>query len=146
MVEQVEIPAERADGSHLGDVWGFLRVTLRNFWGRKGTRRYPEEPETSGSGLPQLTLDEQGRVCCVACHLCRSACPAGCISIETSQAPWDDRRRFPRRFEIDALRCIFCGNCALACPVDALYMGKRRPLATRQHQRLVLDRDQLHGG
>lgn len=147
MVKQVDLPAERADALYLGSLWGFLMVTLRNFWGRKGTSRYPEEkPADSGTGLPQLTLDEQGRIRCVACYLCSSACPAACISIEAGQAPWDDRQRFPQRFEIDARRCIFCGLCALACPVDALSMGERRPLATRQGQRLVLGREQLRAG
>ena len=147
MVKQVDLPAARTDWLYLGSLRGFLSVTFRNFWRRKGTSRYPEDKSKySGTSLPQLVQDEQGRVRCVACHLCGSACPADCISIETGNAPWDDRQRFPQRFEIDALRCIFCGYCALACPIDALHMEERRPLAARQRRRLLFDREQLRAG
>jgi NADH-quinone oxidoreductase subunit I len=110
---------------------------LRNLFKRKKASRYPEEESgILGARLPQLALDEQGRVRCVACYLCSSACPAGCISIEADEAPREDRLRFPRVFEIDAMRCIFCGYCILACPVDALVMDRRRPLATADRRLL----------
>ena len=144
MITQVDIRAGRFDWLYLRSLWGGLRIALGNLWRHKETSRYPlGDPEISGAGLPRLTLDERGRVRCVACHLCSSACPAGCISIEGSEAPWADRLRFPRRFEIDAMRCISCGYCALACPVDALVMGERRPLATRERPLLVLDMEGL---
>ncbi|MBI3058749.1 MAG: 4Fe-4S binding protein, partial [Deltaproteobacteria bacterium] len=30
--------------------------------------------------------------------------------------------KYPARYEIDALRCIYCGFCVEACPCDAVRM------------------------
>ena len=30
--------------------------------------------------------------------------------------------KYPRKFDIDELRCIYCGMCEEACPVDAIRM------------------------
>jgi formate hydrogenlyase subunit 6/NADH:ubiquinone oxidoreductase subunit I len=56
----------------------------------------------------------------VACMCCPTACPASCIHIEAedADAPWKEKR--PRIFEIDLLRCVFCGYCVEACPEDAI--------------------------
>jgi NADH-quinone oxidoreductase subunit I len=32
--------------------------------------------------------------------------------------------RYPLRYEIDMLRCIFCGFCQEACPVNAIKLGQ----------------------
>ena len=48
--------------------------------------------------------------------------PANCIAIEAAPAPpdWPDRDKFPAEFLLDELRCIYCGMCEEACPVDAI--------------------------
>ena len=35
-------------------------------------------------------------------------------------ADWTDREKYPETFVIDELRCIYCGMCEEACPVDAI--------------------------
>ena len=89
------------------------------------TQQYPEvKPELPlhYRGVHRLNRDEQGRVKCVACMLCATACPANCIAIEAAPAPpeWPDRDKFPATFVLDELRCIYCGMCEEACPVDAI--------------------------
>ena len=60
------------------------------------TVQYPEEqhvPSPNYRGVHRLNKDEQGRVKCVACMLCATACPAHCIDIVGATAPetWPDR-------------------------------------------------------
>lgn len=73
-------------------------------------------------GRHRLTLKDDGDIKCTACFLCATACPAKCIYIEASEH--DDRsvEKFPHRYEIDTLLCIYCGYCVEACPVDAIRM------------------------
>ena len=67
-------------------------------------------------GVHRLNLDEQGRVKCVACFLCATACPAHCIDIVAAESPWPDREKYPQVFNIDELRCIYCGMCEAGLP------------------------------
>lgn len=109
-----------------------LWLTLRHVFRKKRTMQYPRQRReqidvsTGGlrnsnyRGLHRLNKDEQGRVECVACFMCETACPANCITIVGGEAPWPDREKYPVSFEIDELRCIYCGMCEQACPVDAI--------------------------
>ncbi|MFO1094837.1 MAG: NADH-quinone oxidoreductase subunit I [Planctomycetaceae bacterium] len=112
------------------------------------TRQYPEEKPSLPEhyrGVHRLNRDEQGRVKCVACMLCATACPAHCIHIEASDAPpdWPDRDKFPASFVLDELRCIYCGMCEEACPVDAIELTHIYDLTGQTRQELVYDREKL---
>lgn len=73
-------------------------------------------------GRHRLTLYPNGDVRCTACFLCATACPARCIYIEAQEHDNPQVEKFPRRYEIDTLLCIYCGYCVEACPVDAIRM------------------------
>ena len=81
-------------------------------------RRYPERYR----GRHRLTLHENGDIKCTSCFLCATACPARCIYIEPAESPKRGVEKFPHRYEIDTLLCIYCGYCVEACPVDAIRM------------------------
>lgn len=81
-------------------------------------REYP----TRYRGRHRLTLKPDGDVKCTSCFLCATACPARCIYIEPCEHDDPSIEKFPHRYEIDTLLCIYCGYCVEACPVDAIRM------------------------
>lgn len=119
------------------------------------TMQYPEErrenmPVLEGGmekstfrGVHRLNRDEAGRVKCVACMMCPTACPANCIHIVAAESPWDDREKYPAKFEIDELRCIFCGMCEEACPVDAIELTTEYDVVGLSRQEMVFDKAKL---
>jgi NADH-quinone oxidoreductase subunit I len=118
---------------------------------KPSTRQYPEvEPEIPANyrGVHRLNRDEAGRVKCVACYMCQTACPANCIEIIASPAPkddphWKDRDKFPETFTIDELRCIYCGMCEEACPVDAIELTSIYDLTGLSRQEMIFDKEKL---
>jgi len=94
-------------------------------------------------GVHRLNKDAQGRVKCVACFMCSTACPANCIHIEAAEALWDDREKYPLTFVIDELRCIYCGMCEEACPVDAIELTSLYDLIGFTRQEMIFDKAKL---
>lgn len=87
--------------------------------------QYPNERRpypTRYRGRHRLTLHQNGDIKCTSCFLCATACPARCIFIEACEHDDPNVEKFPARYEIDTLLCIYCGYCVEACPVDAIRM------------------------
>lgn len=149
----------------LPEVFKGMGTTMRHMLGtlagkRAGylkTMEYPEQrrenmPVSEGGmykpnyrGIHRLNRDEQGRVKCVACFMCATACPAHCIHIEGEQAPWDDREKYPAKFDIDELRCIYCGMCEEACPVDAIELTPEYDIVGMSRAEMIFDKTKLLG-
>ena len=94
-------------------------------------------------GVHRLNKDEEGRVKCVACFMCSTACPARCIHIEADESPWPDREKYPAKFDIDELRCIYCGMCEEACPVDAIELTHVYDIVGLTRQEMIFDKSKL---
>jgi NADH-quinone oxidoreductase subunit I len=159
----IEMPkSNRRTASFLPEVFKGLGTTLKHMIGSVArgplnkTFCYPEErrettfePGEGGMelsnyrGVHRLNRDEEGRVKCVACFMCATACPANCIHIIGEESPWDDREKYPRRFDIDELRCIYCGMCEEACPVDAIEMTPEYDLVGLTRQEMIFDKAKL---
>jgi len=125
-----------------------LTTTLRHLVGRKLTVQFPEERHRSPEplryrGVHRLNRDEQGRVKCVACFLCATACPAHCIDIVAAESPWPDREKYPQSFTIAELRCIFCGMCEEACPVNAIELTSLYDLSGKSREEMTFDKTKL---
>lgn len=128
-----------------------LMTTIKHMFEPNMTRQYPEvEPEIPPNyrGVHRLNRDDKGRVKCVACFLCQTACPANCITIEAAAPPkddpnWADRDKYPATFVIDQLRCIYCGMCEEACPVDAIELTSIYDLTGQSREELMYDKEKL---
>jgi len=137
-----------AGKSYLSLFVGGLTTTVKHLFSPKQTVESPEERHKSPDpllyrGVHRLNRDEQGRVKCVACFLCATACPAHCIDILAAESPWPDRQKYPESFTIDELRCIFCGMCEEACPVDAIELTSLYDLVGKSREEMIFDKEKL---
>jgi len=123
-----------------------LRTTVKHMFSAKVTQQFPEErPKLPPNyrGVHRLNRDEEGRVKCVACYMCATACPARCIDIVAAPSPWPDREKYPEMFVIDELRCIYCGMCEQACPVDAIELTSLFDLTGLSREEMMFDKEKL---
>ncbi len=125
-----------------------LRTTLTHMFAKKHTEQYPEQEPTlppNYRGVHRLNRDDAGRVKCVACYMCATACPSHCIDIVAAPAPagWTDREKYPETFVIDQSRCIYCGMCEEACPVDAIELTTMYDLTGLSREQLIFDKEKL---
>jgi NADH-quinone oxidoreductase subunit I len=107
-----------------------LAITMRHFFRKPVTIRYPEEKREYSEnfrGLHSLKRDEQGRERCTACGLCALSCPAEAITMIAAERQKGEEHlyreeKYAAVYEINMLRCIFCGLCEEACPKEAIYL------------------------
>ena len=136
-----------SDRFYLPAVVRGLWLTFVRIFRRKDTIPYPDRkyvPAEGYRGLHRLNKDPEGRIKCVACEMCQTACPAHCITIVPSPAPWDEgEERYPVQFDIDLLRCIFCGFCELACPKDAIELTEIYDYASYTRDDLIINMEGL---
>ncbi|WP_435005850.1 NuoI/complex I 23 kDa subunit family protein [Tundrisphaera lichenicola] len=139
--------------TYIPQILGGLAITGKHILGAtlgngSVTVQYPEEQHITPPnyrGVHRLNKDDQGRVKCVACMLCATACPAHCIDIVGATAPdtWPDREKYCESFVIDELRCIYCGMCEEACPVEAIELTGLYDLTGLSREQMIFDKAKL---
>jgi len=77
--------------------------------------------------------------------LCALACPELLIVVG-SERNEQTRRKELTTFTYDLSRCMFCGLCEDACPVDALELTQDFELASYTRQGWIWDRQMLEEG
>jgi NADH-quinone oxidoreductase subunit I len=126
------------------DILKGLLITMRNMLFVKNvTIQYPEERREYSSRYRGLHYIKavNGVENCTACMLCPTVCPAECIHIEAGERP--DKEKYPVKFEIDILRCCYCGFCEEACPKDAIKLSNIYEMAVLARENGIYDKENL---
>lgn len=103
-----------------------LRIILARLQQGHQTMKYPDGPPPKlpdrFRGCPVFRTDK----CRNGCDACVRACPTGAIVVRDN------------RLSVDIGKCLFCADCAKACPEQAIHFSEGYSLAARKRQDMVV--------
>jgi NADH-quinone oxidoreductase subunit I len=102
-------------------------LAMRYFFKPKPTLNYPFETN------PQSPRFRASMPCDATPTARNVASPASCATLSARL----------RRYDIDMVKCIYCGLCQESCPVDAIVEGPNLEYATETREELYYDKARL---
>jgi len=80
--------------------------------------------------------------------MCAVACPAEAITMESAERKKGEEHlyreeKYASMYEINMLRCIFCGLCEEACPKEAIFLTERIVNTEYEREDFIYGKDKL---
>ena len=83
----------------------------------------------------------------MGCELCAIVCPAQAIYVKPAENKPDEvhshGERYASDFQINMLRCIYCGYCEEACPTGAIILSNEYELSNYTRESLIYTKEML---
>lgn len=108
---------------------GMFNRVFKNLVSKPATRLYPvnvREPFERTKG--RIYFDPEN---CIHCSLCQRKCPADAIKVDRQNTTW----------ELNAFRCILCGECIGACPKKCISMTNERRSCSSQKKVISIKKE-----
>ena len=104
-----------------------MALTFKMMLSKPVTIQYPDEKRKIYPGFrgkhALVRNPKTGKEKCIMCMKCSNICPAQCIYIKKGRDA--NNKPFLEQYDIEALRCIYCGYCVEVCPVCALVLTEQ---------------------
>jgi ech hydrogenase subunit F len=107
-------------------VFKMTPTILRNFVGKRATRRYPaivRPPFEHARGEIYNNIQN-----CTFCGVCAAKCPSQCITVDKKAATWS----------CNPSACVYCGVCAESCPSGSLQQKRDYRRAVKAKEMIFL--------